>query len=192
MRPPAKRRTARPASRRRAKPVAQERRTSRAQDLEHEVDTRLLLAVLNEIGRGNFSARMPVGMRGVPGQVAAKLNALIDRDELNVRHLARVSRVIDAVADGDLSETMELELEGRPLEGQYLRMAKTVNSTVKRSPLSSVRNGHTLPCRSRAGTLAPPSEWTSTAVTCPAKPGRTTRASASSAAACRWAPPRPR
>ena len=131
MRPPAKRRTARPASRRRAKPVAQERRTSRAQDLEHEVDTRLLLAVLNEIGRGNFSARMPVGMRGVPGQVAAKLNALIDRDELNVRHLARVSRVIDAVADGDLSETMELELEGRPLEGQYLRMAKTVNSTVK-------------------------------------------------------------
>ena len=42
-----------------------------------------------------------------------------------------MSRVIDAVAEGDLSQTMELEIDGRPLEGQFLRTARTVNSMVK-------------------------------------------------------------
>src|SRR3989475_12292729 len=40
------------------------------------------------------------------------------------------ARVIGAVAKGDLSKTMATEIEGRPLEGEFLRTAKTVNRMV--------------------------------------------------------------
>jgi HAMP domain-containing protein/CheY-like chemotaxis protein/signal transduction histidine kinase len=38
--------------------------------------------------------------------------------------------VIGAVAKGDLSKTMATEIEGRPLQGEFLRTAKTVNTMV--------------------------------------------------------------
>ena len=41
-----------------------------------------------------------------------------------------MARVIGAVAKGDLSKTMATEIEGRPLEGEFLRTAKTVNTMV--------------------------------------------------------------
>ncbi len=40
------------------------------------------------------------------------------------------ARVIGAVAKGDLSQSMALEKEGRPLEGEFLRTAATVNTMV--------------------------------------------------------------
>ena len=48
---------------------------------------------------------------------------------------SEMARVIGAVAKGDLSKTMETELDGRRLEGEFLRAAKTVNTMV--SQLSS-------------------------------------------------------
>jgi HAMP domain-containing protein len=41
------------------------------------------------------------------------------------------SRVLGAVAKGDLTQTMALEVEGRPLQGEFLRTAKTVNGMVE-------------------------------------------------------------
>ncbi len=41
-----------------------------------------------------------------------------------------MARVIGAVAKGDLSQTMALETEGRPLEGEFRRTAITVNTMV--------------------------------------------------------------
>src|SRR5204863_3762001 len=41
-----------------------------------------------------------------------------------------MARVIGAVAKGDLSQVMELERDGRRLQGQFLRTARTVNSMV--------------------------------------------------------------
>jgi len=41
-----------------------------------------------------------------------------------------ISRVIGAVAQGDLSRTMAIEFDGRPLKGEFLRAAKTVNTMV--------------------------------------------------------------
>ena len=41
-----------------------------------------------------------------------------------------MARVIGAVAKGDLSKTMATEIEGRPLQGEFLRTAKTVNTMV--------------------------------------------------------------
>src|SRR5207244_1609594 len=41
-----------------------------------------------------------------------------------------MARVIGAVAKGDLSQAMALDLDGRSLEGEFLRAAKTVNRMV--------------------------------------------------------------
>src|SRR5947209_10005399 len=41
-----------------------------------------------------------------------------------------MARVIGAVAKGDLSKTMATDIEGRPLQGEFLRTAKTVNTMV--------------------------------------------------------------
>jgi methyl-accepting chemotaxis protein len=41
-----------------------------------------------------------------------------------------VARVITSVAKGDLSEKMTLELEGRPIKGEFLRIGTTVNNMV--------------------------------------------------------------
>src|SRR5216684_889417 len=41
-----------------------------------------------------------------------------------------VARVITAVARGDLSQKMFLEIEGRPVRGEFLRIGTTVNSMV--------------------------------------------------------------
>ncbi len=43
---------------------------------------------------------------------------------------SEVARVIGAVAQGDLSKSMALEIEGRPLEGEFLRTARTINTMV--------------------------------------------------------------
>jgi HAMP domain-containing protein/signal transduction histidine kinase/CheY-like chemotaxis protein len=56
------------------------------------------------------------------------INSLID--DL-VHPTSEVARVIGAVAQGDLSKSMALELDGRPLEGEFLRTAKTINKMVE-------------------------------------------------------------
>ena len=57
------------------------------------------------------------------------LNGLID--DL-VWPTTDMSRVIGAVSSGDLSQTVSLEVDGRPLKGEFLRSAKTVNTMVSR------------------------------------------------------------
>src|SRR5205085_8026776 len=41
-----------------------------------------------------------------------------------------VARVIEAVAEGDLRQKMALEIEGRPVKGEFARIGTTVNSMV--------------------------------------------------------------
>jgi HAMP domain-containing protein/signal transduction histidine kinase/CheY-like chemotaxis protein len=47
-----------------------------------------------------------------------------------VHPTSEMARVIGAVAKGDLSKTMATEIEGQPLEGEFLRTAKIVNTMV--------------------------------------------------------------
>src|SRR5207237_1104003 len=47
-----------------------------------------------------------------------------------VHPISETARVIGAVGRGDLSQTMAMEIESRPLEGEFLRTAKTVNRMV--------------------------------------------------------------
>jgi HAMP domain-containing protein/CheY-like chemotaxis protein/signal transduction histidine kinase len=59
---------------------------------------------------------------------------LVDSTNLLIDDMARptseMARVIGAVANGDLSERMGLEVEARPLKGEFLRTVKIVNSMV--------------------------------------------------------------
>ena len=66
--------------------------------------------------------------RGFWGQSIECVNSLID--DL-VHPTSEVARVIGAVAQGDLSKSMALEIEGRALEGEFLRTAKTINKMVE-------------------------------------------------------------
>src|SRR5262249_2036247 len=43
---------------------------------------------------------------------------------------SEMARVIGAVAKGDLSQSMSFEADGRPLQGEFLRTAETVNRMV--------------------------------------------------------------
>src|SRR2546426_5311445 len=47
-----------------------------------------------------------------------------------VHPTSEMACVIGAVAKGDLSKTMAREIDGRPLQGEFLRTAKTVNTMV--------------------------------------------------------------
>ena len=60
--------------------------------------------------------------RGFWAQSVENINALID--DL-VHPTNEAARVIGAVAQGDLSKSMALEIDGRALEGEFLRNAKT-------------------------------------------------------------------
>ena len=48
-----------------------------------------------------------------------------------VQPTTEVARVIGAVAKGDLSQTMAVEIDGRPLRGEFLRIGKVVNTMVE-------------------------------------------------------------
>ncbi len=47
-----------------------------------------------------------------------------------VQPTSEVARVIESVAKGDLAQTMVLEIDGRPLRGEFLRIGKVVNTMV--------------------------------------------------------------
>src|SRR6201747_3142706 len=66
--------------------------------------------------------------RGFWGESIDCINSLID--DL-VHPTSEVARVIGAVAQGDLSKSMALEADGRPLEGEFLRTAMIINKMVQ-------------------------------------------------------------
>src|SRR5687767_12514987 len=77
---------------------------------------------------GKLSARAQVPAAGGQwGVMADSVNTLIT--DL-VQPTNEIARVIGAVAKGDLTRTMAIEFDGRPLKGEFLRTAKTVNTMV--------------------------------------------------------------
>ena len=88
------------------------------------------LARLSErVGKGGrLGERLALGdVTGSWSDSVASVNALIT--DL-VHPISETSRVIGAVAKGDLSQSMALETDGRPLEGEFLGTARTVNRMV--------------------------------------------------------------
>ena len=69
-------------------------------------------------------------LSGAGGSWAASVNSVNGLIGDLVQPTSEVARVIGAVAKGDLSQTMALDIEGRPLMGEFLRIGRTVNSMV--------------------------------------------------------------
>src|SRR5689334_16892151 len=59
----------------------------------------------------------------IPQSVNALISGLVQPS-------TEVARVISAVAEGDLTQKMALEIEGQPVKGEFLRIGTTVNAMV--------------------------------------------------------------
>ncbi|MET8832128.1 HAMP domain-containing protein [Streptomyces sp. NPDC004610] len=93
-----------------------------------------LSRVRRVVGRdGKLTERLEAGaLEGSWGAAVDASNALVD--DL-VRPVSEVSRVLSAVAEGDLSPRMELRQQtpegpGNPLRGEFLKVGRTVNNLV--------------------------------------------------------------
>ena len=82
--------------------------------------------VVGKEGKLNQRAQVP-NASGSWTVIPEAVNSLVS--DL-VQPTNEISRVIGAVAKGDLSRTMATEFDGRPLKGEFLRTAKTVNTMV--------------------------------------------------------------
>ena len=78
--------------------------------------------------KGRLKQRLSLpGAAGGWSEKVESINTLID--DL-VWPTAEVTRTISAVAKGDLTQPMALEVEGRALEGEFLRSARIVNTMI--------------------------------------------------------------
>jgi len=78
---------------------------------------------------GRTRQRLRLGLAtGSWGEMENSVNSLID-DLL--WPTTEVTRTIEAVAQGDLLVTMRLDVDGRPLKGEFLRSATIVNTMIK-------------------------------------------------------------
>ncbi len=79
--------------------------------------------------QGRTRQRVKFGLSSAAwGEMEGSINGLID--DL-VWPTTEVTRVIGAVAQGDLLQTVRLDVDGRPLKGEFLRAATIVNTMIK-------------------------------------------------------------
>jgi hypothetical protein len=83
----------------------------------------------NVVGKaGNIKQR--ASLPNAEGQWATAIDSVNTLVSDLVQPTTEVARVLGAVAKGDLSQGMALEIDGRPLTGEFLRTAKIVNTMV--------------------------------------------------------------
>jgi HAMP domain-containing protein/signal transduction histidine kinase/DNA-binding response OmpR family regulator len=91
--------------------------------------TRDLSRISHVVGKeGKINERLSI--TGASGAWAERVNSVNTLIACLVTPISETARVIGAVAKGDLSQSMALEMQGRPLQGEFLRTAKTVNLMV--------------------------------------------------------------
>jgi HAMP domain-containing protein/signal transduction histidine kinase/CheY-like chemotaxis protein len=78
---------------------------------------------------GRLKQRM--SLPGAIGGWATTVNSLNTLLDDLVRPTTEIARTIGAVAKGDLGQSMELEVDGRALKGEFLRSAKLVNTMIE-------------------------------------------------------------
>src|ERR1700687_1023253 len=87
---------------------------------------RVLQRLGKRVGKEDQMRRAALGDAG--GAWATTLESVNDLIDDLLRPNSEIARVIGAVARGDLSQTMPMEIDGRRLQGQFLDTAKTVNT----------------------------------------------------------------
>src|SRR5215471_1557725 len=83
--------------------------------------------VVGKQGKTRQRVRLPRQL-GAWADMETSVNTLI---EDLLWPTTEVTRALAAVAQGDLSQTMRLDVDGRPLQGEFLRSATIVNSMIK-------------------------------------------------------------
>src|SRR5436853_234460 len=83
--------------------------------------------VVGKQGRTRERARFHES-RGACGEMEVSINTLV---EDLLRPTTEVTRAIAAVAEGNLTQTVRLDVDGRPLEGEFLRSANIVNTMIQ-------------------------------------------------------------
>jgi len=95
----------------------------------HEKMARECVRVSHAVGKeGKITQRL--GLGAVDGSWATLVEAVNTLIADLGRPSNEMARVIGAVANGNLSPRMALEVDGKPLEGQFLHTARTVNTMV--------------------------------------------------------------
>ncbi|OLD24188.1 MAG: hybrid sensor histidine kinase/response regulator [Chloroflexi bacterium 13_1_40CM_3_65_12] len=89
---------------------------------------RELRRLSKRVGKEGQIRRASIGDAG--GAWAATLDSVNDLIDDVVRPNSEMARVIGAVANGDLSQTVPMDIDGRRLQGQFLETARTVNTMV--------------------------------------------------------------
>ena len=97
---------------------------TKQQRLAEELD-RVALSVGRE---GKMRDRATIGPAS--GLWAGSVDALNSLITDLVQPTSEVARVIKAVAEGDLSQKVELEIEGKTVQGEFFRIGSTVNRMV--------------------------------------------------------------
>src|ERR1700738_51525 len=83
--------------------------------------------VVGKEGRTRERARFHEA-RGAWGDIEVSVNSLV---EDLLRPTAEVTGAIAAVAQGNLTQTVRLDVDGRPVEGEFLRSANIVNTMIQ-------------------------------------------------------------
>src|SRR5437867_2575492 len=90
------------------------------------IETARVCRVVGKEGKLKERMRVPGAVGGWADEIES-LNTLVA--DL-VWPTKEVTRAVGAVAKGDLGQSMALEVDGRPLEGEFLRSAKLVNNMI--------------------------------------------------------------
>jgi len=94
---------------------------------QHEAEE--IVRVGRLVGReGRMTER--AHLKNADGSWAQSIDSINVLIEDLARPTTEVARVITAVAEGDLSQKMALEIEGTPVKGEFLRIGTTVNKMV--------------------------------------------------------------
>ena len=83
--------------------------------------------VVGKQGRTRERTRFPQ-LPGSWGDMESSVNTLV---EDLLRPTTEVTRAIAAVAQGNLTQTVRLDVDGRPLQGEFLRSANIVNTMIQ-------------------------------------------------------------
>jgi HAMP domain-containing protein/CheY-like chemotaxis protein len=95
----------------------------------NQLVTKEFTRVSRVVGReGRINQRADAA--GAPGSWAEKIGAVNELIDNLARPTIEVARVIDAVAEGDLSQRIQLEIDGQPVRGEFRRIGTTVNGMV--------------------------------------------------------------
>src|SRR6202166_2237456 len=86
-----------------------------------------VVQVVGKEGKTRERARFQES-RGAWGEMETSVNTVV---EDLLRPTTEVTRAIAAVAQGNLTQTVRLDVDGRPLEGEFLRSANIVNTMIQ-------------------------------------------------------------